>query len=63
MGQREAETVLYVSPNGYLGGAEKFLINVTRQHTSNREDFVRGFSSSTTDLPSSSPEPTASMSI
>ncbi len=32
MGQREAETVLYVSPNGYLGGAEQFLINVTRQH-------------------------------
>ena len=24
--------VLYVSPNGYLGGAEKFIINITRQH-------------------------------
>ena len=24
--------MLYVSPNGYLGGAEKFIVNITRQH-------------------------------
>ena len=32
MSRNGQKTVLYVSPNGYLGGAEKFVINITQQH-------------------------------